>query len=315
MYVSKQPRAQNRGLIAAIIVTSISALLLLAILLTLFFSGRINWGSAGSGSSSQTSIKGHPVPGIPKPNLTLMPPVGLRFNVADALAAQTVTPCPTSTVPSSALNPTPSAQRVPAQATIPVCNNGQPFQSKCYTVLPGQNPTFDQVQQSLISTANQYNIQYVLVEAIAWQESGWQENVQACDGGVGVMQLQPQTTQWLNQQNGTNYSPYTLSGNIQLGVAMVSWLYNYYLPFCNAGMPAGQTCTGDTVWPGATDGATLRDILVSAYNEGVGTMAQYGILNWQYVNNVLNLRQQFITASQPVATPTASASPTATATP
>ena len=153
-----------------------------------------------------------------------------------------------------------------------------------------------QVTSMLRTAAHNYGLPTNLLLAIAWQESGWYQHVIARDGGIGVMQIQPDTVTWLNQTYGTNYDPHQLQANINLGINMLQWLYNYYIPYCNQGMPAGQTCTWDTVWPGATDGATVRQIVISSYNQGVGTTALYGIQNWSYVNNVMALRAQFLAA-------------------
>ncbi len=215
-------------------------------------------------------------------------------------------PSPTPTTPSGVTTPAPTAtvdvnkgaNGTPAPtATLPLCGSGHPYAPNCYTTLPGPAPTYDEVRQALVTAATDYGIALSLVEAEAWQESGWQQNVVACDGGVGTMQLMPQTTAWLNQMYGTNFNPYVLQDNAHLGVLMLRYLYAYYLPFCNQGLPANESCTGDTIWPGATDNATLRDIMISAYNEGVGTMANYGIINWWYVQSVLTIRAQFL-ASQ-----------------
>jgi hypothetical protein len=246
------------------------------------------------GGLTTSGVTAHPLLHVPHPTGSL-PPLGANFSLTDA-HAMLATPCPVTT-PTGVPTATPTGTPLPA--ALPACGNGQRPGPRCYTTLPGTPPTQDQVREAMYNlvTANGFN-NFSLIEAFGWQESGWQENVVACDGGVGVMQLQPETTAWLNQNDGTNYDPKTLDGNIHLGVAMVMWLYTYYIPFCNQGMPAGQTCTWDTVWPGATDGATVRQIIISSYNQGIGTTAKYGIQNWSYVNNVIALRQQFLAAEQ-----------------
>ncbi len=247
----------------------------------------------GHGSAT-SGVTAHPLAHVPQPTGSI-PPLGMHFSLAGARAAL-ATPCPVET-PTGAPTATPFATPVPA--ALPACGNGQRPGPRCFTTLPGTPPTQDQVRQEMYTVVSASGFSnFSLIEAFGWQESGWQENVVACDGGIGVMQLQPETVTWLNQSDGTNYDPKTLDGNIHLGVAMAIWLYDYYLPFCDQGMPAGQPCTWDTVWPGATDGATVRQIVISSYNQGVGTTANYGIQNWQYVNNVMALRQQFLAAEQ-----------------
>lgn len=67
-----------------------------------------------------------------------------------------------------------------------------------------------------------------LMEAIAWQESGWDSDIQSCDGGVGTMQIQKATADWMNQRFGTSYDLTTLSGNAALGGEYLEWLISYF---------------------------------------------------------------------------------------
>jgi hypothetical protein len=206
-----------------------------------------------------------------------------------SIGAPPVTGTPTGTE-------VPPASRLTGLATLPPCGDGERPGPRCYSVLPGAAPSQDEVRQALYDAAVQNHFSFSLIEAISWQESGWQQNVKACDGGVGLMQLMPDTTTWLNTYYGRNDDPYTLAGNIMQGIELLQWTYSYYISFCNPQLPQGQTCNWDTVWPDATDGATIRDIVSSAYNEGIGTMAHYGIINWWYVNSVVNLWKQFLAA-------------------
>jgi hypothetical protein len=299
-----------------IVLTTLAALVAVVLAVTLAFgAGGWHFGSP-SLTSRSTPYRIAPPPGLPKTQLAKIPPLGADFVLPSQSTVATPTPCPTYTLPSAVIRfPTPSGTATTpsptATSAIPSCGDGQLFGPRCYTVLPGQPPTQDQVRQALFTESQQLSMPFPLIEAIGWQESGWQENVQACDGGVGVMQLQPETTQWLNETYGTNYSAYDLIGNATLGVTLINWLYNYYIPFCNQGEPAGITCDWDTVWPGATDGATIRQIVESAYNEGIGNVANYGIQNWNYVNSVDSLFAQFQAAEPASVSSTPTASPTA----
>ena len=67
-----------------------------------------------------------------------------------------------------------------------------------------------------------------LMEAIAWQESGWQSDIQSCDGGNGTMQLQSATATWMNQRFGSSYDYKTLSGNAAIGAEYIEWLIGYF---------------------------------------------------------------------------------------
>jgi hypothetical protein len=67
-----------------------------------------------------------------------------------------------------------------------------------------------------------------LIEAIAWQESGWQSAIKACDGGVGTMQIMDATASWMNQRFGTGYVHTTLAGNTAIGAQYLEWLIAYF---------------------------------------------------------------------------------------
>ena len=98
------------------------------------------------------------------------------------------------------------------------------------------------------------------------------------------------TQAWLNQYYNTGYDAGNAQGGAYLGAQYISYFYQYYVNYIEQNYPgycANNVCNWDTVWPGATDGATIRDIIISIYNEGAGTMGQYGITNWWYVNDVL----------------------------
>lgn len=67
-----------------------------------------------------------------------------------------------------------------------------------------------------------------LMEAIAWQESGWDSDINSCDGGIGTMQIQSATATWMNQRFGTSYVVSTLSGNAAIGGEYIEWLISYF---------------------------------------------------------------------------------------
>ncbi|MGW3074253.1 transglycosylase SLT domain-containing protein [Kitasatospora sp. NPDC001132] len=104
-----------------------------------------------------------------------------------------------------------------------------------------------------------------LVRAIAWQESGWQSGIVACDGGIGTMQVMPNTVSWMNGKFGTTSDPATLAGNVQLGTQLLDWLVAYY----------GDSSFGGKydLSPDPVTGKTpLLDLVVSAYNAGAGNV-------------------------------------------
>ncbi len=288
-------RRRNRAPLA--VTALLCATVVLSVAGTLLYtSGRLPFAhTAGGTDTTPTGIVAHPIPRLP-PIGGAVPPMHPRV----ALGPDTPCAVATPSTPTLTLNPPSRSQTTPgnsqpADGTLPTCSDGGSAvaHAPCYTI-PGLNATQDQVRQGLYTVAVSKPFSFSLMEAISWQESSWNAAVISCDGGHGLMQIMDDTRDWLNQSNGTSYSSDTLEGNIHLGVDLLTWEYNYYLPFCNQGMPAGQTCNWDTVWPGGTDGATVRQIVISSYNQGIGTTAKYGIQNWHYVNNVMALWQQFL---------------------
>ncbi len=297
-------RPRRRG-VPLLLISAFALVAVATVLFTLLFGGgKLPW--ASKSASIPAGVTPAPLAHVPTKPPSSYPPI--HSNISFAANA---TPCPVQTAtpashvvlsgtPVIHLSPTPTPT-IP-RGGLPVCASGQRPGAHCVpppNTFPGAEPTQDEKRQAMYNlvTSNGFD-NFSMVEAVAWQESGWTEDVLACDGsgGIGLMQVQPDTAAWLNQTDGTTFSPYTLDGNVHLGVALLSWMYAYYIPYCNQGMPTGQTCDWDTVWPGATDGATVRQIVISSYNQGVGTTAQYGIQNWNYVNNVMTLRQQFLAA-------------------
>jgi LysM repeat protein len=107
-----------------------------------------------------------------------------------------------------------------------------------------------------------------LVKAIAWQESGWQM-VTASDGGLGIMQLMPDSVDWVsNTLLGTPIDPYSPTDNVKAGVTMLSYYLNVF---------------GDETQA------------IAAYHQGMASVQAVGILpeTQGYIANVLALQQQF----------------------
>ncbi|HEX8997167.1 MAG TPA: transglycosylase SLT domain-containing protein [Ktedonobacterales bacterium] len=106
----------------------------------------------------------------------------------------------------------------------------------CPSYTSGYNNTQSEIAAALAQAASMYNLPVNLVKAVAWQESKWHEDVYSCDGGIGLMQIQYYVYNWLNQEstpacsgiNATNYDPYTLQGNANLGAKYLAYLGCYY---------------------------------------------------------------------------------------
>ena len=229
----------------------------------------------------------HPLPvpqNAPPPshNIVILPPTPTPVSPTATPSQPTATPtqCASTAPCPTPIPPTPTATPGACQA------GGAPY----YTT-PVATPTRDVIQGAITDAANANGIPPALLEAIAWQESGWQINVVACDGGIGLMQVMPSTATWLNQYYGTSNDPYSLNGSAHLGAGYLAYFYHYYTNYVQQNNPnycPSSGCNWDTPWPNTTDNSTIRDIIISVYNEGAGTMGKYGIINWNYVSSVLN---------------------------
>ncbi len=204
-----------------------------------------------------------------------------------------VTSAPPSPTPSATPSKTPAAKKSlapPKQTALP------PPPPKVSTK-PGCQPTYKgtKLPTSTVRTyldaasekqfwgsATPAEVQAIrvpkrLLYGTADQESGWQSNIYACDGGVGVMQIMPNTETWMNQRFGTSWKIDTPQDNVMLGGQYLAWAIRYF---------GEQLGTFDIM--GADQ--TLLNAVISAYNNGAGavdlTKGNAGITNWTYVNNV-----------------------------
>ncbi|MDM4719884.1 transglycosylase SLT domain-containing protein [Micromonospora sp. WMMA1363] len=124
-----------------------------------------------------------------------------------------------------------------------------------------------------------------LVKATAWQESGWQSNIVACDGGIGLMQVMPATADWMNQRFGQSYDVHDYRGNAYLGATYLAWLTKYIgdMYFEADYRLDAALCTREL-------DSCLLNAVIAGYNYGHGAVAREGeplsIPNPQYVRNV-----------------------------
>jgi len=87
-------------------------------------------------------------------------------------------------------------------------------------------PVNPELEAAFDEIAASYGIDAGLVKALAWIESGWQQHIVSHTGAVGVMQLMPGTTAWLEadmfghdlDERGSAYD------NIRLGTAYLAIL-------------------------------------------------------------------------------------------
>lgn len=87
------------------------------------------------------------------------------------------------------------------------------------------NPGRPAVRQMVRRISHRWGVSRHLALAIAWQESGWQQDVRSSSGAIGIMQVMPATGRWvdgylvdrdLNIRRSTD--------NVVAGVAFLDWL-------------------------------------------------------------------------------------------
>ena len=151
-------------------------------------------------------------------------------------------PAPTPHPVTGVALPPPPHQDVPGCAPTHAGNPASTAEVKSALVSAGstqywngvQNPPMDNGNTDPSSTPTptgppaQITLPTNLVEAVAWQESGWQSDITSCDGGVGTMQIMSATASWMNQRFGTSYDYTALSGNAAIGSEYLEWLVAYF---------------------------------------------------------------------------------------
>ncbi|WP_203862120.1 lytic transglycosylase domain-containing protein [Plantactinospora mayteni] len=134
------------------------------------------------------------------------------------------------------------------------------------------------------SSAPSIRVPVDLVKATAWQESGWQSNIIACDGGVGLMQVMPDTAAFVNQRFDQSYDIDAYRDNATLGANYLAWLIKYIGDafFESDYGVSADDCTSEL-------NSCLLNAVISAYNFGPGAVVTddgLKIPNPQYVRNV-----------------------------
>lgn len=206
--------------------------------------------------------------------------------------------------PSPSPSPTPRRSTATKPSHKPVAMAKPPKQpappASCPVTHTGTAAPRSEVKSALVDaaalrawqeTAPEISAPLSLVEAVAWQESGWQSNVVSCIGAVGVMQLVPTTADWMNQRffGEARYDLSDLDGNAALGSLQLQWLIKYF----------GDVYFGSNyaLAPGTRNAPSLLDAVLAAYNVGYGNVdttvttatgkqSVLKIPNWGYVDNV-----------------------------
>lgn len=106
------------------------------------------------------------------------------------------------------------------------------------TIVPGQRLVLPQgarlaadgasvdrgtVRGSIDKWSGVYGVDAKLARALAWMESGFQEDVVSSAGAIGVMQLLPETWEWVDTILLRQPTPRTYDGNVRAGVRYLRW--------------------------------------------------------------------------------------------
>lgn len=87
----------------------------------------------------------------------------------------------------------------------------------------------DGVRRMIVEEANRYQVPPAFALAVAWQESGWQQDVVSSAGAVGVMQLMPDTADWIGDvMLGTPVNSYDARSNVRAGVRLLAHYLGHY---------------------------------------------------------------------------------------
>jgi soluble lytic murein transglycosylase-like protein len=81
------------------------------------------------------------------------------------------------------------------------------------------------LQPLFMRWADYYNLSLPLLEAIAWQESGWQQGVTSSAGAIGTGQLMPDTAAFISSNIvGRRLNIRSVSDNIRMSAAFLAYL-------------------------------------------------------------------------------------------
>ena len=122
-------------------------------------------------------------------------------------------------------------------------------------------------EQEIIKAGEKYDLEPQLIAAVIYSESKFQEDATSSVGAMGLMQLMPETFQWLCDKRGEEHSSVELYDpfvNIDYGSYYLSWLYEHFgdiYTACaayNAGIGAVEGWLESDTYP--HDGVTLSYI-------------------------------------------------------
>ncbi|MBQ1025740.1 lytic transglycosylase domain-containing protein [Micromonospora sp. C95] len=225
-------------------------------------------------------------------------------------AAPKVTPSASASPSAAKRSPKPKRTTATAPRTVPKPptetevppDPPKPPSSGCKPSYKGDQASRAQVKAALTDAAGRtywptsapdIRVPLNLIKATAWQESGWQSNIVACDKGIGLMQVMPDTASWMNQRFGQSYDVWDYRDNAYLGGTYLAWLTKYIgdMYFDADYRLDADLCTAEL-------DSCLLNAVIAAYNYGHGAVAQpkqpLTIPNPGYVRNVRALMSECV---------------------
>ncbi|MEU1400321.1 lytic transglycosylase domain-containing protein [Micromonospora zamorensis] len=233
--------------------------------------------------------------GEPSPSVSALESMG-------AAPSRSATPTKKPTKKPTRAAPKPLAVAKPPTETQVPPAPPKPAPSSCKPTYKGIQATRAEAKAALTDAAGRtywptsapdIKVPLTLLKATAWQESGWQSNIYACDGGVGLMQVMPGTATWMNQRFEKSYEIDDYRDNAYLGATYLAWATKYigdmYFEADYRLDPA--LCTAEL-------NSCLLNAVIASYNFGHGAVAQEGkpltIPNPSYVRNVRALMTECV---------------------
>lgn len=264
-------------------------------------------GCAGKGESPQdlaapvavaetpTDAPSDEVTEEPSPSVSAVASMG-------AAPSRRASPTPKPTKKPTRTAPKPRAVAKPPTETRVPPAPPKPAPSSCKPSYKGTQATRAEVKAALTDAAGRtywptsapdIKVPLNLLKATAWQESGWQSNIYACDSGVGLMQVMPATATWMNQRFEKSYEIDAYRDNAYLGATYLAWATKYIgdMYFESDFRLDPALCTAEL-------NSCLLNAVIASYNFGHGAVAQEGkplvIPNPSYVRNVRALMTECV---------------------
>jgi soluble lytic murein transglycosylase-like protein len=203
---------------------------------------------------------GKPLPAAPPPG-----PVPVEGIPLPAVAATAPPTPPAAPAPKASPAPGETARAVPNQSVAPPPGPAN-------DLVPADR---EYLRPILVRYAQENGLPADLVMALAWVESSWRRATVSDAGAVGVMQLMPNTVEFVCRRLlglRTNLDPRNPTSNVRMGAKYLRHLLDQ-----NRG--------------------SVRQALI-AYNQGPTSLRMYGSYNVaeRYADRVLALRSQFRSA-------------------